>query len=291
MSRFLLPLLLSLASMAPAAQGTTVDASAPRVLPGETVVLLHGLGLGSWAMKRFEHALRREGYRVVNISYGSRWTPLEQLAGSWLPGMLHQTGADSAPRLHFVTHSMGGIVLRLWLQQQTVDRARAANPTITAITQPASSLRSIPFDRLGRIIMLAPPNSGSEVADHLRRFPPFRWFTGVNGARLGTGADSLPRSLGPWPADAGQLGVIAGNHSFNPLFSAWLPGPDDGKVAVASTRLAGMRDFLVLRHSHTWIQWRRETIRQTSAFLRDGHFSPAGKKVGRVIPNAPVRPR
>lgn len=274
MSRFLLPLLVSLASMAPAAQGTTIDASAAPILPGETVVLLHGLGLGSWAMKRFEHTLRREGYRVVNLTYGSRWTPLEQLAGSWLPQVLHETRADSAPRLHFVTHSMGGIVLRLWLRPQST--AAALSPASASPT-PNSQLPTPP-GRLGRVVMLAPPNAGSEVPDHLRRFPPFRWFTGVNGARLGTGPNSLPRSLGPWPADTAQLGVIAGNRSFNPLFSAWIPGPDDGKVAVASARLDGMSDFLVLPHSHTWIQWRRETIRQTLAFLRDGHFSPPGER-------------
>lgn len=244
--------------------------SAAPILLGETVVLLHGLGLGSWAMKRFEHALRREGYRVVNLTYGSLGTPLEALAGSWLPQVLHATGAGSAPRLHFVTHSMGGIVLRLWLYQQTAAITHAPDPGATAAAFP--SLLAAPHHRLGRVVMLAPPNAGSEVPDHLRHFPPFRWFTGVNGARLGTGPDSFPRALGPWPASAGQLGVIAGNRSFNPLFSAWIPGPDDGKVAVASTHLGGMSDFLVLSHSHTWLQWRRETIRQTLAFLRDGRF-------------------
>jgi pimeloyl-ACP methyl ester carboxylesterase len=273
MSRFLLPLLVSLAFMAPTVNGTSAEASAERILPGETVVLLHGLGLGSWAMKRFEHALRREGYRVVNISYGSRWTPLETLAGSWLPRTLHETGADSAPRLHFVTHSMGGIVLRLWLHQQTADSPRVSVPATATAASLAGTALSMPSTRLGRVVMLAPPNAGSEVAERLRRFPPFRWFTGVNGARLGTGSDSLPRSLGPWPAGAAPLGIIAGNHSFNPLFSAWLPGPDDGKVAVASTRLDGMSDFVVLHHSHTWLQWRRETVRQTLAFLRHARFA------------------
>lgn len=254
--------------MTSAVHGTTADAPATPILPGETVVLLHGLGLGSWAMARFEHDLRREGYRVVNISYDSRGTPLEQLAGSWLPRVLHDTGTDSAPRLHFVTHSMGGIILRLWLHQTMESQsAQTSDPTTN------SQFPTTP-GRLGRVIMLAPPNAGSEVADRLRNFPPFRWFTGVNGARLGTSPDSLPRALGPWPAGAGQLGVIAGNHSFNPLFSTWLPGPDDGRVSVASTRLDGMSDFLILRHSHTWLQWRRETIRQACAFLRDGRFSP-----------------
>jgi hypothetical protein len=212
-------------------------------------VLLHGLGLGSWAMKRFETALKRDGYHVVNLSYASRTLPLEQLATDWLPRVLRETGADTAPRLHFVTHSMGGILLRLYLRDHA-----AAN--------------------LGSVVMLAPPNAGSEVVDHLVNFPPFRWITSVNGRRLGTGPDSLPRSLGPWPEKTGRLGIIAGNRTFNPLFSAWIHSPNDGKVSVASARLAGMNDFLVLPHSHTWLQWRGDTIAQTLAFLRTGRFAP-----------------
>jgi pimeloyl-ACP methyl ester carboxylesterase len=215
----------------------------------ETVVLLHGLGLGGWAMKRFETALKRDGYRVVNLSYPSRRVPLEQLADGWLPRVLRESGADTVPHLHFVTHSMGGILLRLYLRDHAV-----AN--------------------FGRAVMLAPPNAGSEVVDRLIDFPPFSWIASVNGRRLGTGPDSLPRSLGPW-TQAGRLGIIAGNRSFNLLFSAWLPGPSDGKVAVSSARLAGMSDFLVLPHSHTWLQWRSDTIAQTRTFLRTGRFDHA----------------
>jgi alpha-beta hydrolase superfamily lysophospholipase len=222
-----------------------------------TVVLLHGLGLGRWAMARLEHSLRAEGYRTVNLTYPSRTLPLEQLAAEWLPAQLRSRRVAAAARVHFVTHSMGGIVLRTWLREE--QRKNGGRP-------PAG---------LGRVVMLAPPNQGSAVADRLRRFPPFRWFTGVNGARLGTGADSLPRALGPWPAEI-DLGVIAGDRTLNPLFSAWLDGANDGKVAVASTRLAGMRDHLVLPHSHTWLQWRADTARAVGRFLQHGCFgSPA----------------
>jgi triacylglycerol lipase len=219
----------------------------------DTVVLLHGLGLGGWAMARLEHSLRAEGYRTVNLTYPSRSLPLEQLAAEWLPAQLHSRGVAAAPRFHFVTHSMGGIVLRAWLREE--QRKNGGRP-------PAG---------LGRVVMLAPPNQGSAVAERLRRFPPFRWFTGVNGTRLGTGTDSLPRSLGPWPTEI-ELGVIAGDRPLNPLFSAWLDGANDGKVAVASTRLAGMRDHLVLPHSHPWLQWRADTVRAVSRFLRHGRF-------------------
>ena len=219
----------------------------------DTVVLLHGLGLGSWAMARLERSLRAEGYRPVNLTYPSRTLPLEQIATEWLPAQLRARGVATAPRVHFVTHSMGGIVLRAWLREE--QRKNGGRP-------PAG---------LGRVVMLAPPNQGSAVADRLRHFPPFRWFTGVNGARLGTGADALPRALGPWP-DGIDLGIIAGNRTLNPLFSAWLDGANDGKVSVTSTHLAGMHDHLVLPHSHTWLQWRADTARAVSRFLQHGRF-------------------
>jgi len=216
--------------------------------PAETVVVLHGLGRTRWSMTHLAAALERDGYRVVNLSYPSRRLPLESLAADWLPRQLREHGVDTAPRVHFVTHSMGGIIVRLWLR----DHPAPAN--------------------LGRVVMLAPPNAGSEVTDHLNNFAPFRWFTGANGRRLGTRPTDLPRTLGPWPAASVDLGVIAGDRPLNPLFSPWLPGPDDGKVSVTSTHLAGERDHLVVRHSHTWLAWRGDTIAQTIAFLRSGNF-------------------
>jgi hypothetical protein len=204
-------------------------------------------------MSRLASALEREGYRVLNLSYSSRKRTIESLANDWLPGELDKAGLApptlaANARVHFVTHSMGGIMVRLWLRD-----------------------RGIP-PHLGRVVMLAPPNAGSEVPDRLATFPPFRWFTGVNGPRLGVGPDSLPRTLGPWPASAPELGVIAGNRSLNPLFSSWLTGANDGKVTVTSTHLAGEKDHLVLPYSHTWLGWRQETIAQVVAFVAKGQF-------------------
>jgi pimeloyl-ACP methyl ester carboxylesterase len=217
----------------------------------ETVVLLHGLGRSPWSMAYLASRLERAGYHVVNLSYPSRTVPIEALAASWLPARLDESGAATAARVHLVTHSMGGIMLRLWLTR----RAAPAN--------------------LGRVVMLAPPNAGSEISDRLVAFPPFRWFTGINGRRLGTRPTDLPRSLGPWPVGAPTLGIIAGDHSLNPLFSAWLPGPNDGKVSVASTKLSGMSDAIVLHHSHTWLAWHDDTAAQVVGFLRDGRFTAA----------------
>lgn len=214
----------------------------------ETVVLLHGLGRTHLSMLRLADALKREGYAVVNLSYPSRTQSLETLATQWLPAQL-----PPATRVHFVTHSMGGIVLRLWLRE---------------CGAPAN---------LGRVVMLAPPNAGSEIADRLAGFPPFRWATGRNGVRLGTAAEALPRALGPWPAEAGELGIIAGARSPNPLLGALLPQPNDGKVSVAATHLEGERDHVALPVSHPWLGWNRAAIAQARTFLREGRFASPGR--------------
>jgi triacylglycerol lipase len=222
-----------------ALSNATTSASAP-----DTVLLLHGLGLNRLAMARLACALRRDGYRVINVSYPSRSVSLEDLASTWLPDLLRAHKTDTAPRLHVITHSMGGILLRLYLRDQ-----RPAN--------------------LGRLVMIAPPNHGSEVAEKLRENCFFRLFTGKNGRRLGTGPESLPLTLGPLDAD---LGIIAGSRSLNPLFSSWIARPSDGKVAIESTKLEGMKDHLILPISHTWLQYRRPVITQVRAYLRDGKF-------------------
>jgi pimeloyl-ACP methyl ester carboxylesterase len=165
--------------------------------------------------------------------------------------MLEETGATRAPRLHFVTHSMGGIVVRAYLAQ-----ARPPN--------------------LGRVVMLAPPHHGSAVVDHIRDGWLFRIFTGVNGPRLGTDPASFPLGLPRWDPSI-DLGILAGSRTLNPVFSAWLGGDNDGKVSVASTRLAGMSDHRVLAHSHTWLQYRRETAVHVAHFLRQGRF-PASQR-------------
>jgi len=236
------------------AGGSAADTtSAPR--GKETVVLLHGIGMGGWSMTRLASALRREGYRVVNLSYPSRTVPLDRLAREWLPAQLAAHDAASAPRLHFVAHSMGGIMLRAWLAE--FPRTGAAFPA-----------------NLGRTVMIAPPNHGSEAAERLSAFPPYRWFFGANGLALGTGPASRPTALGPWPPEGGELGILAGNRSLNPLASAWVPAPNDGPVSVASTHLDGARDHRVLPASHTGILWGNDTARAVVAFLRTGCLTP-----------------
>jgi len=219
---------------------------APPSSNSETVVLLHGVAMPALALHRLARKLATAGYRVVNLAYPSRALTLEQLAREHLPAGLRAAGTEAAPRLHFVAHSMGAIIVRLYLQAH-----RPAN--------------------LGRVVLLGPPNAGSRVADRLSRSAILRWLVGPNLSRLGTATpDAVAPHLAPPDCD---VGIIAGSASINPIFSRWLREPNDGAVSVASARLAGARDFLVLPHSHTAMLWRDAVAVQVVAFLRTGRFA------------------
>jgi triacylglycerol lipase len=231
---------------------TVLSASTPasHAKSGDTVVLLHGLGRTPLSMKRLEWALRAEGYHVLNIGYPSRRHDIATLAEKTLVPLFNDP-ALSNRRIHIVTHSLGGILVRQYLHEHST---------------PAN---------LGRIVMLAPPNHGSEIADRLRATWIYRRSNGPAGQQLGTGPASVPNQLGPIRNT--EVGIIAGSVSLNPFFSAWMGKPGDGKVSLASARLEGMRDFLEVRSSHTWLMWRRNVLMQVKAFLREGRFSHPSK--------------
>ena len=211
---------------------------------GNYVVLIHGLGRSAFSMKAVEWALRREGYRVINVSYASTRISVEAAANGWLAALLKDRVSDRTAKIHFVSHSLGGIVLRQYLSDNHLEN-------------------------LGRVVMLAPPNRGSELADKLQYNILYKLLTGPAGQQLTTDPGGLTQRLGPATCD---LGIIAGDRSLNPLFSACIPGSDDGKVSVRSTVLAGMQDFLIVHHSHTWMMWRRDVIHQVRQFLTTGQF-------------------
>jgi pimeloyl-ACP methyl ester carboxylesterase len=195
-------------------------------------------------MVSIEFALKRQGYQVINVSYPSTRLPVQALANEWLGPLLDKRTPDRSVKVHFVAHSLGGIILRQYLSEHRIEN-------------------------LGRVVMLAPPNRGSELVDRLRNCFLFRLVTGPAGQQLGTDAGSLPHRLGPANH---PLGIIAGDRSFNPCLSAWIPGPDDGKVSVQSTRLEGMRDFLVVHRSHTWMMWHKDVHTAIAHFLAYERF-------------------
>ena len=209
----------------------------------DNVVLLHGAGRSRRSMKRMAKALDREGYQVYNLGYPSRKAPIEVL-GELVERQINELGFDPRLKIHVVTQSLGGILLRYLLRHQ-----RPPN--------------------LGRVVMLAPPNQGANLTDIFECFPLYNWILGPIGTQIGTKSDSIPNTLGP--ADF-EVGIIAGSRSANPIFSAMIPGTDDGRIAVESTRLAGMADFLVLPCIHTLIMNYSSVIYQTIHFLAYGSF-------------------
>lgn len=212
----------------------------------DCVVLLHGLARTSASMDRMQQQLEAEGYVVINVDYPSREHPIEVLAPMAVGAGLGGCRSQPEPgHIHFVTHSLGGILLRQYLQDHDLPE-------------------------LGRVVMLGPPNQGSAAVDELGEVPGFDWLNGPAGQQLGKGENSVPLKLGPATF---ELGVIAGNRTIDPITSAVLENPDDGRVSVEDTKLDGMADFVVVEHSHAFMMRMRRTIELTKAFLAKGRFS------------------
>jgi pimeloyl-ACP methyl ester carboxylesterase len=230
-------IVLLVGSIAPAR-----DASPEGVFGQETVILLHGLARTDRSMRPLEEHLSLAGFRVYNLRY-----PSTDLAPEELVAHLHTriSGCcEGAPRVHFVTHSLGGILTRAYL---------AAHPV----------------PNLGRVVMLAPPNRGSEYVDAFADSKLFQAAFGPTGTQLGTGPESLPNRL---PPPDFELGVVAGTRSVNPVSGIVIPGENDGTVSVESTQLPGMTDFIAVPVSHTFIMQSDEVAAHVVEFLRRGRF-------------------
>ncbi|TVP59202.1 MAG: alpha/beta hydrolase [Halomonadaceae bacterium] len=213
----------------------------------EQVVLLHGLARSSGSMEVMADALKEAGYGVCNIAYPSTDHSLEVLLEKTVLPAVKLCFGDGNQPVHFVTHSMGGILVRMLY--------KAAPELVT-----------------GRTVMLGTPNKGSEAVDELKDLTVFSWLNGPAGHQMGTGDDSVPRSLGPAEF---EVGIIAGTKSYNPLLSSLIPGKDDGKVSLESAKLEGMADFLAASVNHTFMMKDPEVIRQSLHFLKHGKFAPS----------------
>ena len=208
------------------------------------VVLLHGLGRTRLSMAIPQLRLKSAGFDVINIQYSSRSKPIEQLAEtvhSELGGKIE----NHSRRVHFLTHSLGGIVVRALLARHESDA------------------------RLGNVVMLAPPNQGSQLANRFGDSQLFRAATGPAGQQLRAGPGSVASGLGPVDY---IVGVIAGNKAIRPL-SRLLDSESDGKITLEESRLEGMADFLTVPRGHTFIMNDPKVIDQAIHFFHNGKFS------------------
>ena len=206
---------------------------------GETVVLLHGLGRTSLSLAWAESRLKRAGFQPVNIGYPSRRRGIPELARFVAERLPRGTGE----RVHFLTHSMGGIVLRYLRRQELVKN-------------------------LGRVVMLSPPNQGSQLAERLKAYPLFKLALGPAVEQLGIDEGSVPRGLGPVDF---ELGIIMGDRPYNPL-THLIAGENDGTIAVNEARVEGMADFLVVHCGHTFIMNDSTVLQEAIHFLEHGRF-------------------
>ncbi|MEP1870363.1 MAG: alpha/beta fold hydrolase [Paraglaciecola sp.] len=220
-------------------------ASLPTYKPDdELVVLAHGLGRSDWAMWRFAQRLKDAGYKVCSLDY--------QSIGVSVAEVLTETSTQidacilNAPKVHFVGHSLGGLVIRAYLQNKTHKLQKA---------------------KIGEVVLIGTPNKGSELADHLND----SWLMEIGGGisrALVTGTRSLGNNLNALDMN---IGVIAGTKSFA-LTNANFTGPNDGLVSVASTKLDTMSDFITIEVSHSMMRYNQEVAQQTIYFLQKGMF-------------------
>lgn len=243
MKRYRLPINAGVSGLLMAA----LLSASPMTLAQDCVILLHGLSRTDFSMQKMARTFSEAGYIAVNQEYDSRNHPIEELVTPVINDALTQCRAAQANRIHFATHSLGGILVRYYLS-------------------------IFPIPELGRVVMLAPPNHGSEIIDIFGRIPGFYLVSGEPAAQLGTeGPASVPETLPPVDF---ELGVIAGYRSLSPIFSLALPERDDGKVTVESTKIEGMSDFIEMPHTHTFMMQRKPVIEQALHFIEHGRFNP-----------------
>lgn len=221
------------------------DNHGKQVNKSDYVVMLHGIVRTSKSMNQFARYFENRGYHVVNINYPSTKHTVEELAEQVFQEITEKC-VDKNKKINFVAYSMGSLITRYILANKKLEN-------------------------LGRVVFVAPPSSGSELADFLKDNFLYKKIYGISGQQLGTDENSVARKLPP--VNDYEVGVIAGDLPANPLFWKILPGANDGTVAVERTKIEGMKDHITVKASHTFIINSGNTMEQAVFFLENGRFS------------------
>jgi triacylglycerol lipase len=215
-----------------------------RAAEGDYVIVVHGLTWAKATMKRMGAHLHANGYHTIEVHYPSRSIPLEEIVTQYIQPAIVEHCPDKTRRIHFVGHSMGCIVIRKLLADH-------------------------PIENLGKVVLLAAPNQGTEMADFFTQSAPFQKILGPAVKSIGTGPDSWPNRLGH--VDFAP-GIIMGLKEYFPLVSELIPGADDGVVRVESGKVSGMAELIVVPTTHIRMPSARIVKTQTGYFLRHGKF-------------------
>ena len=210
---------------------------------GDYIILVHGLGRSKFSMLEPAIFFRTKGYQVINFDYPSTEYKIQELSEKYLHDAIKKC-KDDDKKINFVTHSLGGIIVRYYLNKYNLEN-------------------------IGRVVMLSPPNNGTKLADIIGDFPSIRWRNGPAIGQLKTDRESLPNSLGPVNF---ETGIITGNRSYSIFSSLLLSGEDDGKVSVKSAKVKNMKDFLIVNRTHTFIMNSDIVLEQAYNFIKYGRF-------------------
>jgi len=209
----------------------------------QMVVLIHGIMDRPFIMWHIQNRLLKEGYAVLNFDYASTKEVMDTVVQKLEQAIRPQIG--NMDQIHFVTHSLGGLIIRAYLMRYSADN-------------------------FGRLVMIAPPNKGSVLAERLEDFPVYEWLSGPAGQKLGKDANDYGAQ---YPPPSIPFGIIAGGlgneQGFNPL----IPGDDDGTVGVSETQLSTADDFILITGLHTTLLWQPSVSDQLVHFIKQGQFS------------------
>lgn len=211
---------------------------------GDYVILIPGLLLGPRSMNKIHNFLNNYGYQVLPLNCSIKKHSVQVLANSFLKNFIIKNCLNKKRKIHFITHSIGGIVVRKYLEDN-------------------HSLN------IGKVVMLAPPNRGSEIMTLFSKMYFSRYLLGVSGKQISINDKAYLLSLEQKVSF--DLGIIAGSHSN--LLSLWyLNRKNDGVVSVENTKILGMVEHLVLNQSHYSMLYSKEVLHQILFFLRCGKF-------------------